>query len=159
MGIFAPIGIAAEVSGTVKKVFQDAEMNLACGLGNGHFFSSKELARGPARDSAITIHLKKIEQLITVNLYRLDIHDLNENISPEICNQLLYSTHKKSEKIVTKLDLLQAFISHEHHATTARLSYFNDKRGQPTLHIYTTCLLYTSPSPRDQRGSRMPSSA
>ena len=27
---------------------------------------------------------------------------------------------------------------------------------QPQLHI---CLLYTSPSPRDQRGSRMPSSA
>ena len=26
------------------------------------------------------------------------------------------------------------------------------------MHIYT-CLLYTSPSPRDQRGSRMPSSA
>ena len=24
---------------------------------------------------------------------------------------------------------------------------------------YNTCLLYTSPSPRDQRGSRMPSSA
>ena len=25
--------------------------------------------------------------------------------------------------------------------------------------LYSTCLLYTSPSPRDQRGSRMPSSA
>ena len=25
--------------------------------------------------------------------------------------------------------------------------------------LYMTCLLYTSPSPRDQRGSRMPSSA
>ena len=25
--------------------------------------------------------------------------------------------------------------------------------------LYTDCLLYTSPSPRDQRGSRMPSSA
>ena len=25
--------------------------------------------------------------------------------------------------------------------------------------LYTNCLLYTSPSPRDQRGSRMPSSA
>ena len=25
--------------------------------------------------------------------------------------------------------------------------------------FYNTCLLYTSPSPRDQRGSRMPSSA
>ena len=29
-------------------------------------------------------------------------------------------------------------------------------RGSP---LYTHCLLYTSPSPRDQRGSRMPSSA
>ena len=26
-------------------------------------------------------------------------------------------------------------------------------------HLWMTCLLYTSPSPRDQRGSRMPSSA
>ena len=33
----------------------------------------------------------------------------------------------------------------------------NEKRGQ---HLPgTRCLLYTSPSPRDQRGSRMPSSA
>ena len=28
-----------------------------------------------------------------------------------------------------------------------------------TLNKLRTCLLYTSPSPRDQRGSRMPSSA
>ena len=27
------------------------------------------------------------------------------------------------------------------------------------IHEYKSCLLYTSPSPRDQRGSRMPSSA
>ena len=31
--------------------------------------------------------------------------------------------------------------------------------GGPGSRIYKTCLLYTSPSPRDQRGSRMPSSA
>ena len=31
--------------------------------------------------------------------------------------------------------------------------------GNPFNDIYTACLLYTSPSPRDQRGSRMPSSA
>ena len=30
---------------------------------------------------------------------------------------------------------------------------------QPILQTSQTCLLYTSPSPRDQRGSRMPSSA
>ena len=29
----------------------------------------------------------------------------------------------------------------------------------PNAHLHDTCLLYTSPSPRDQRGSRMPSSA
>ena len=28
-----------------------------------------------------------------------------------------------------------------------------------SIHGYNGCLLYTSPSPRDQRGSRMPSSA
>ena len=36
--------------------------------------------------------------------------------------------------------------------------YTTDDR-QAVQHLPTTCLLYTSPSPRDQRGSRMPSSA
>ena len=31
--------------------------------------------------------------------------------------------------------------------------------GASQLYIFNPCLLYTSPSPRDQRGSRMPSSA
>ena len=31
--------------------------------------------------------------------------------------------------------------------------------GQYLMHLAHICLLYTSPSPRDQRGSRMPSSA
>ena len=31
--------------------------------------------------------------------------------------------------------------------------------GEAKVTQYTGCLLYTSPSPRDQRGSRMPSSA
>ena len=39
---------------------------------------------------------------------------------------------------------------------------FKNKTIVPGLidpHVHMTCLLYTSPSPRDQRGSRMPSSA
>ena len=40
------------------------------------------------------------------------------------------------------------------------LSYeFTDKQDLGDRGEYTGCLLYTSPSPRDQRGSRMPSSA
>ena len=34
-----------------------------------------------------------------------------------------------------------------------------NERFGPFSSFFTTCLLYTSPSPRDQRGSRMPSSA
>ena len=34
-----------------------------------------------------------------------------------------------------------------------------DDGAKDFLHGYGICLLYTSPSPRDQRGSRMPSSA
>ena len=35
----------------------------------------------------------------------------------------------------------------------------NPKSSTGRLDVFTRCLLYTSPSPRDQRGSRMPSSA
>ena len=34
-----------------------------------------------------------------------------------------------------------------------------ESASNPTMAYIKTCLLYTSPSPRDQRGSRMPSSA
>ena len=36
---------------------------------------------------------------------------------------------------------------------------YGARAGFWRLHRLFTCLLYTSPSPRDQRGSRMPSSA
>ena len=38
-------------------------------------------------------------------------------------------------------------------------SYNKECRARINPQTSTTCLLYTSPSPRDQRGSRMPSSA
>mgnify|MGYP003313489637 CR=1 FL=1 len=42
----------------------------------------------------------------------------------------------------------------------ARLKALNNKRfPKKTLRAYIPCLLYTSPSPRDKRQSRMPSSA
>ena len=51
---------------------------------------------------------------------------------------------------------------------TRKIGFFTDGQGAPiyfserlfwTLEKINCCLLYTSPSPRDQRGSRMPSSA
>ena len=40
---------------------------------------------------------------------------------------------------------------------TRELDDLIKRRGKPSTVV--SCLLYTSPSPRDQRGSRMPSSA
>ena len=37
--------------------------------------------------------------------------------------------------------------------------HVSGKKNDEKLYYHHTCLLYTSPSPRDQRGSRMPSSA
>ena len=49
--------------------------------------------------------------------------------------------------------VLQGFV-HEHGKNAPHLSF-----RKQVLDMNTVCLLYTSPSPRDQRGSRMPSSA
>ena len=45
--------------------------------------------------------------------------------------------------------------------TVQKISKFNNKAVITGINMMKkhTCLLYTSPSPRDQRGSRMPSSA
>ena len=57
---------------------------------------------------------------------------------------------------------------HQRDAYTQGLEFVGDELYESTGQYgesklrkvnYTTCLLYTSPSPRDQRGSRMPSSA
>ena len=44
-------------------------------------------------------------------------------------------------------------------AIEAALATATRKRHREDIDVHCTCLLYTSPSPRDQRGSRMPSSA
>ena len=48
-----------------------------------------------------------------------------------------------------------------HYLLPKKIATFAEKYNKPFLHISSlgSCLLYTSPSPRDQRGSRMPSAA
>ena len=45
------------------------------------------------------------------------------------------------------------------HSATGAIYQANELGGDKWIVKAQVCLLYTSPSPRDQRGSRMPSSA
>ena len=66
---------------------------------------------------------------------------------------------------IPAVEIPAALLSETDEAYTIALEVLDqDKRrylaeGIETIAERITCLLYTSPSPRDQRGSRMPSSA
>ena len=61
------------------------------------------------------------------------------------------------ERVSLGLELSQSFGTKGAHGW----DFFETAEGDKLLVVpnYYGCLLYTSPSPRDQRGSRMPSSA
>ena len=56
-----------------------------------------------------------------------------------------------NEKIEENIDVQTSIMKHDEAIDSGAMALFGEKYGD--------CLLYTSPSPRDQRGSRMPSSA
>ena len=67
------------------------------------------------------------------------------------------------QKHIDLADLDAIIVSHEHpdHWTELPSLYHGFRYGIQRLGtpVYGTCLLYTSPSPRDRQKSRMPSSA
>ena len=78
-----------------------------------------------------------------------------KNVSVRLMQARLYSQLNEPEQawLVLQLDSLDPdFLLYR--ASVARLLNNNEQASQDY-----GCLLYTSPSPRDQRGSRMPSSA
>ena len=72
------------------------------------------------------------------------------------------STEKGLDKdvIFKAIEIAIASASQRHFHEDADLYVKIDREtGEYSTHRNWICLLYTSPSPRDQRGSRMPSSA
>ena len=78
-----------------------------------------------------TSHPEKIQK---INEKGYDVHFLN----PSKPTKLSRTWFKESKKLIQKI---------------------HDENPIDIIHSNEFCLLYTSPSPRDQRGSRMPSSA
>ena len=82
----------------------------------------------------------------------------NKNVKVAIVmgSQSDYSTMKLSEKVLKMLKIKYETKIVSAHRTPKRMYEFaksSEKNG------FSVCLLYTSPSPRDMRRSRMPSSA
>ena len=76
----------------------------------------------------------------------------------------IYGRSAKNEEVLEKFDVYAQF---EHYFNLAKKGMITDdiesalvsKCLRTPLLVYTSCLLYTSPSPRDRQKSRMPSSA
>eukprot|EP00827_Trimyema_finlayi_P000808 TRINITY_DN1233_c0_g1_i2.p1 TRINITY_DN1233_c0_g1~~TRINITY_DN1233_c0_g1_i2.p1 ORF type:complete len:154 (-),score=28.98 TRINITY_DN1233_c0_g1_i2:11-472(-) len=71
------------------------------------------------------------------------IDDLNKTINETVIHQDQEQSKSTTHNTISSFRLLSNF----------------DSSQQLNKDSYTTCLLYTSPSPRDKRQSRMPSSA
>ena len=79
--------------------------------------------------------------------------------------QFLRMRGEKLERVGREHKLIYCDSSGRHDSITIRGSKWFDHKNQTGggaikfMQEFYGCLLYTSPSPRDQRGSRMPSSA
>ena len=62
-------------------------------------------------------------------------------------------------KELLEIDSPNTKVFKEHDYTHVLFGMGTSMEEESLLDTYVICLLYTSPSPRDQRGSRMPSSA
>ena len=74
--------------------------------------------------------------------------------SMDSADELIEFSKENSNVIIEQLD-----ITNDEHLRNLKKKYNDDVIDVLLNNAAYTCLLYTSPSPRDQRGSRMPSSA
>ena len=80
-----------------------------------------------------------------------------------VAPRILLANQLSSEflEFITNAEVIHVHSGETHHKSTTKtdqLEYWYHNSTDNLL-IFTTCLLYTSPSPRDRYGSRMPSSA
>ena len=96
--------------------------------------------------SEITRILKNIAREFHVPIIVLS--QLSRNVENRVNKQPILSDLRESGSIEQDADLVLMMYNENYYTQDRKINVDTD-----------TCLLYTSPSPRDQRGSRMPSSA
>ena len=78
-------------------------------------------------------------------------------IAPSLLEDSVFLPQYELAKLRTILKFVSADSADRIVAELTKLNWFSERGTRPEM--FAACLLYTSPSPRDQRGSRMPSSA
>ena len=112
------------------------KLNLGVDCGGGNIIHAEMMGGyGEERNNFLHVHgCKNVDGKITddwSNTYKIDWDDrFNESLLEEL-----------GDGCFLKIGILK------------------DKDGKTVVHKFLSCLLYTSPSPRDKRQSRMPSSA
>ena len=104
-----------------------------------------------------------------IHLWFADLNSLDRYaISSEVAHWLRgeeknrynrYQSQSQREHFLFGRVLLKTILSKYIGCAPVDLKFDIDTRGKPFLSSNNTCLLYTSPSPRDRTRSRMPSSA
>ena len=110
------------------------------------------------KDGTFKDQRKAYFKLMTQNTMGTDYEDVNNDGLPDLfAADMLADTRKRQHELGINMvrDYFDQSISYGYGAQIVKNALqMNQGNGK-----YIDCLLYTSPSPRDQRGSRMPSSA
>ena len=91
-------------------------------------------------------------------LFALTVNGYSKRFETALAEESQANHHRISELVTTLSSLERNIRTSEARLTRERLSSIRTSVNE-ARELVETCLLYTSPSPRDQRGSRMPSSA
>ena len=115
-------------------------------------------------------HMEPVRLVITLKSNRVNAEDVMNHLFASTDLQKTYRMNmnlislKGGPKVFSLVDLLKEWLTFRKDTVKRKLEHRLDQVND-RLHILEglltifICLLYTSPSPRDQRGSRMPSSA
>ena len=114
-----------------------------------------------ATGSAIEPWACRAAELFGVSVVRVQVGDSAPKISPDV---VIKTSLSRDEVVVHLGDRVDAVYVRQKGNIASCLRERIRRRGDASTRVAITrlpkcCLLYTSPSPRDQRGSRMPSSA
>ena len=76
-------------------------------------------------------------------------------------NTPVFTPEPNEDEVTSCMDIIADWIAEQHPLDARRMELFKllQEQGEGMVAYSNSCLLYTSPSPRDRQKSRMPSSA